>query len=171
MKFKWAWLINRHMSIYYQNGRLIFLAHNSGPLQTLPRSVKSLSSRSSRWAPLILLLTRQKHCGCDYGKRERGEVRSSRMQPLSPDCQFTWWMNQFHINLMLSSYNWIIYTAQRHMGSDHLNPRWALDFCSQAIGLWPTVNISVLCWLSQANQLSPLEPDSGSSFLSACCSE
>lgn len=99
------------------------------------------------------------------GKRERGKVGSSLMHLLSPACQLTWWMNQFHINLMLSSYNWIIYTAQRHMGSDHFNPRWALDFCSQAIGLWPTVNILMFCWLSPANQLTPLKSNSHSIFL------
>lgn len=89
-------------------------------------------------------------------KRERVGVGGGRMLPLSPACQLTWWMNQFHINLMLNSYNWIIYTAQRHMGSDHFNPRWALDFCSQAIGLWPAVNNLMLRWLSPANQLTPV---------------
>lgn len=103
---------------------------------------------------------------CLWREREkRGEVGSSMMHLLSPACQLTWWMNQFHINLMLSSYNWIIYTAQRHMGSDHFNPRWALDFCSQAIGLWPTVNILMFCWLSPANQLTPLKSNSHSIFL------
>lgn len=46
------------------------------------------------------------------------------IEPPSSSCQSTWWMNQFHINLMPNSFNWIIYTAQRHMGSHRLNPRW-----------------------------------------------
>lgn len=98
-------------------------------------------------------------------------VGGGRMQPLSPACQSTWWMNQFHINLMLNSFNWIIYTVQRHMGSQHFNPRWALDLCSQAIGLWPAVDKLVLCWLSPACQLTPVRPQSRSTFLQACMLE
>lgn len=101
-------------------------------------------------------------------KRERVGVGGGRMLPLSPACQLTWWMNQFRINLMLNSYNWIIYTAQRHMGSDHFNPRWAPDFCSQAIGLWPTVNNLMLRWLSPANQLTPVTPQCCRWFVQGC---
>lgn len=98
-------------------------------------------------------------------------VGGGRMQPLSPACQSTWWMDQFHINLMLNSFNWIIYTVQRHMGSQHFNPRWALDLCSQAIGLWPAVDKLMLCWLSPACQLTAVRPRSCSAFLQACTQE
>lgn len=76
-------------------------------------------------------------------RREMGEIGSSGVQPHRPACQLTWWMNPFHITLMLSSCNWIIVTAQRHMGSDHPNPRWALDFCSQAFWVLTPQSISL----------------------------
>lgn len=159
------------------NDRFILLAANSDLLQNLMLVSRSLWKQKQQMGPSDSPPDLSETPWVCLGRRGRDKKEKGLEWAVAGcsrwalACQLTWWMNQFHINLMLNSYNWIIYTAQRHMGSDHFNPRWALDFCSQAIGLWPAVNNLMLRWLSPANQLTPVTSQCCHWFVQGCVQE